>query len=62
MKQFNDVEKYEIEVTKMSQNYSLFFSYSELFLRVKLCLRVIPQCSYIELYASICAVVVGHVL
>ena len=56
MKLSNDVEKYEIEVTKMGQNYS-FFSYSELFLQVKLCLRMIPQCSYIELYASICAVV-----
>ena len=28
MKQSNDVEKYGIEVTKMSQNYS-FFSYRE---------------------------------
>ena len=27
MKMSNDVEKYEIEVTKMGQNYS-FFSYS----------------------------------
>ena len=26
MKLSNDVEKYEIEVTKMGQNYSLFFT------------------------------------
>jgi len=25
MKQSNDVEKYELEITKMGQNYSLFF-------------------------------------
>jgi len=28
MKLSNDVEKYKVEVTKMSRNYSHFFSYS----------------------------------
>jgi len=29
MKLFNDVEKYEIEVTKMGQNYSFFLTVTQ---------------------------------